>query len=331
MAAILSFCVLRATGAGGWLPWLHELVPDKQRGTYFSMESAVTQLTTVVVATAQALLLRGEPNDWRFLMVYAIGIGAGLISLVGMASIPGGKSIHLKTVKSIPSINYRGALRDRGFVAFVTTAALGYSCVTWLIGSTLVLYMRDVLGYDPSVIIGMTAAGGFAVFLTISQWGKLADYAGSAWAIFWAMAGHCTCAAACFLLTPGAAWTEVMVWSIFIVASVFSAAFQVAANRAMLGYVPPHSRVIYTNLWSIGTSLALGVTPIAVGYLIDHLHMNGYRLSFGLAVVSGLACGLMSLRFVREGVVHRVSQGAAEVAAHATASGEDPQPARMAS
>ena len=139
MGAILAFCVLRATGAGGWLPWLHELVPDKQRGTYFSMESAVTQLTTVVVATAQALLLRGEPNDWRFLMVYAIGIGAGLISLVGMASIPGGKSVHLKTVKSMPSINYRGALRDRGFVAFVTTAALGYSCVTWLIGSTLVL------------------------------------------------------------------------------------------------------------------------------------------------------------------------------------------------
>ena len=86
MGSIFAFCILRALGAGGWLPWLHELVPDDQRGTYFSMETAVTQLTIVAMALIQAILLTGPANDWRFLTVYGIGIAAGLMLLEMLAA-----------------------------------------------------------------------------------------------------------------------------------------------------------------------------------------------------------------------------------------------------
>ncbi|MBM3290017.1 MAG: MFS transporter, partial [Candidatus Hydrogenedentes bacterium] len=187
MASILAFCVLRAMGAGGWLPWLHELVPVTQRGTYFSMEAAVTQLTSVGVALIQAVLLTGPASDWRFLMVYAIGIGAGLVSLVWMALIPGGGPMPAPATPEISYRAYGAALRDRAFVAFVLTASLGYSALTWLLGSALVLYMRDALGMAPGVIMSVTAAGSMGIFLTIASWGRFADYAGSASAMFWSM------------------------------------------------------------------------------------------------------------------------------------------------
>lgn len=300
MGGVLAFCILRAMGAGGWLPWLHELVPDAQRGTYFSMESAITQLTSVAVALIQALLLTGPANDWRFLAVYAIGIGSGLISLVWMALIPGGEPVRPATAHEESHVAYRVAFRDRSFMAFVFTASLGYSSLTWLLGSALVLYMRDALTLSPGTIMSITAAGSLGIFLTIASWGRFADYAGSASAMFWSMLGHAACALTCMLLGPGAGWTNALLWALFVVASVFNAAFSVAANRAMLGYVRKDRRVVYTNLWSIGTSLALGITPIAAGYLIDHFHRNGFFACFALSALSGTVCGFMSRRYVRE-------------------------------
>ena len=56
MTAILGFCVMRALGSGGWLPWLHEIVAEDKRSTYFSTETALTQIINVAIMLAQAVL-----------------------------------------------------------------------------------------------------------------------------------------------------------------------------------------------------------------------------------------------------------------------------------
>jgi len=300
IGAVLAFCVVRALGAGGWLPWLHELVPDVQRGTYFSMEAAITQITSVAVALIQAALLLGSPNDTRFLLVYAIGIGAGLVSLLWMSLIPGGEAAQISTSKPASFGGYGEAFRDRPFMAFVITASLGYASLALLLGSSLVLYMRDALVFKPSVIMAVTAAGAMGIFLTIAAWGRFADYAGSASAMFWSMLGHSLCAVGCVFLAPGAGFTSPMLWAVFVVASIFSAAYNVAANRAMLGYIPRERRVLYTNIWSVLTSLALAFTPIAAGYVIDHLHDYGFYACFIATGALGFACALLSRRYVCE-------------------------------
>lgn len=300
IGSILAFCILRAMGAGGWLPWLHELVPVDQRGAYFSMEAAITQLTSVAVALIQALLLTGPASDVRFLMVYAIGIGAGLISLVWMALIPGGGSTRATAAPEMSLVAYRAAFRDRAYMAFVVTAAFGFSGLTWLQGSALVLYMRDAMTLSPAVIMSITAAGSMGIFLTVAMWGRFADYAGSATAMLWSMLGHAACSLACMALVPDAAWANPMLWLVFVLASVFNAAFVVAANRAMLGYICAQRRVVYANIWSIGTSLALGVTPIAAGLLIDRFGQIGFYLCFGFGALFSVGCGFASRIYVRE-------------------------------
>ncbi len=215
MGSILAFCVLRAVGAGGWLPWLHELLPESQRGMYFSMEAAITQITSVVVALMQAVLLSGPASDTRFLAVYGIGIAFGLISLVWMTQIPGGESTRATAVPEVSHVAYRAAFRDRAFIAFVTTAALGYSSLTWLLGSALVLFMRDALVMSPGTIMSITAAGSLGIFLTIASWGRFADYAGSSRAMLWSMLGHAACAVACIALVPGTGWATPALWFVF--------------------------------------------------------------------------------------------------------------------
>ena len=61
-----------------------------------------------------------------------------------------------------------------------------------------------------------------------------------------------------------------------------------AANRAMLNFTSSTARVAYANVWSVGTCLALGLSPIAAGAIIDQLDLLGFELCF-------LASGLIAL------------------------------------
>lgn len=299
MGATLGFCILRAMGGGGWFPWLHEVVPGHQRGTYFSTESAITQLLWVAVASAQALILRNDPSLHHFLLLYAIGIAAGFISLIFMVRVPGGRGMSEPVSVQSSYAAYRIALSDRPFLWFVIVATLGYSCLTWL-SAALVLYMRDALGYSPRDIMLLTAAGGAGILFTIRQWGRFADHSGSGRAMLLSLVGHSVSALMFLMLTPGAWWTWWLLPPAVIFAGVFGAAFTMASNRAMLNFVRAPGRVAYTNLWTVGTSLALGITPIFVGFCIEHWGLWGYRTCFVACVAGGICCAVASRMAVQD-------------------------------
>jgi MFS family permease len=56
----------------------------------------------------------------------------------------------------------------------------------------------------------------------------------------------------------------------------------------MLGYIQEEGRVAYGNIWTLGSMLAMGLTPIAVGTAIEYGGVWGYRASFAAAAVGGL-------------------------------------------
>jgi hypothetical protein len=296
----LGFCLMRALGAGGWFPWLHEVVPEEQRGTYFSGEAALTQLINILIMLAQSLLLLGDPGVGRFLIVYSLGIGAGFISLFWMARIPGG---HAQKGVDIRSENYhphRAALRDRRFVVFVLTAAFCVSATSWF-ASAYVLYLRDALHLSPQIIMLLGAVGSLGILVTIRFWGLFADYSGSGRAMSKALIGHSVCVVAFLFLWPGAPWTLYVLAPMLVLVGIFCAAFNISVNRAMLNFVTDDERVGYANIWTIGTALSYAITPILVGFLIDHFGLWGFRACFIIAGGLGLLCAVACLWVVRDG------------------------------
>ena len=291
IGATLGFCIIRAVGAGGWFPWLHELLPEKQRGTYFSTEAALIQSVMVGVMVLQAIVLARAASVDRFLIVYGIGIGAGLLSLARMARIPGGRGVpHAITLRESFAF-YRQALADRPFRYYVLTAALCFSCVSWFAAS-IVLYMRDILGMPSGTIMLFMAAGSTGIFFTIRFWGRFADHSGSGQTMFLTLAGHSVAAFVMLALIPGAPWTPYALILALVPAFVLNAAFCTAAHRAMLNYVKASARVGYTNLYMSGISLAQGVTPILVGFIVEHLHLWGFRLCFAISGFAGVTCAV---------------------------------------
>jgi hypothetical protein len=60
----------------------------------------------------------------------------------------------------------------------------------------------------------------------------------------------------------------------------------------MIQIVDEEHKVGYTNIWILGTALSLGLTPILAGYIIEHLHLTGYRIAFSVAGFGGLVAAL---------------------------------------
>lgn len=291
MASTLSFCVVRALGVGAWFPWLHAFVPEEQRGAYFSAETALAQIVMVGVNLFHALLLQGDPGMNRFLIVYAVGIAAGVISVLLMARVPGGERPKPGELDAVEAITYRQVFADRVFLRFVGMISLGFASIAWL-GASAVLYMRDMIGLSPNVIMAVMTTASLGVFLTIRFWARFADYSGPRMAVALSLVGHGTLAVGFLGLWPHAAWTPWLIFPAVVMASILSAAFSAIAHRAMLDYVPDHGRVAYTNVWILGTSMALGLSPVLAGYVIQTYGYRGFELCFLFAGVGGIVFGL---------------------------------------
>ncbi len=287
LAAIFGFSLMRALGSGGWLPWLHEIVPPASRSTYFSAETALTQLINVAILLSQAAVLyHFGPGIPQFLFIYAVGIGMGLLSLLMMRRIPGGAPARLDK-DTVDRYAYAAAFRNPAFRRYMLAASMGISATVWF-SSTAVMFLRDVARAHDSVTMTISAISAMAILLTIGRWGRLADTIGSGRAMIRSIAAQSlvTLAIPAEMLigVDGTASAAVVV----VAASVFNAAFNVAANRGMLNRVPADNRVGYTAAWTVATSLALGVTPLLSGGLINLFGWNGYAACFALSAAFGL-------------------------------------------
>lgn len=291
LAAILGFCLARAAGIGGWFPLLHDIVPPREQNRFFSTEMALAQGCIVVATAAQALILGNDPSVGRFLFINGLGVAAGFVSAFWLTRVSGGESTY-DPVKKFSSLStYRAVFRDRSYLLFVLTTAVCFSCFAW-INASIVLYMRDQLGFTDLPIMLAMGAGNLGVLFTIHFWGRFADHSGTGYAALLAMLGH-SFAALCYLaLPPGASWSAWLLTPVLVCTTLLGAAYWTISHRYMISLVDKEHTVGYTNLWIVGTAIAMGLTPIATGYVIEHLGIAGFRLAFTISGVGGILAGL---------------------------------------
>jgi hypothetical protein len=282
LGSTLGFCVIRAFGAGGWFPWLHEVVPSTQRSVFFSTEASIAQLSTVAVSVGVGIFLHGDPSITRFLIVYAVGVLAGFISLGWMMRVPGGSGMTGDEHPEGTWAPYAIALADKQYLLFVFVVSLCFSSLA-ILGFVTVLYMRDGLGFSSATIMIITAMSSLGVLFTVQYWGRFAQTSGPGRAMFKSLAGHSFVAAGFLGLALYEGWSPLVVGPLIVFGAVFGAAFWTSSHRAMLDHVHDVGRVGYTNVWIVGTSIALGVTPIIAGTGIERLGDAGYQVCFAVS------------------------------------------------
>lgn len=285
--ATLGFCVFRALSVGGWFPWLHEVLPAHQRGSYLAAETALAQVVTILVVVGCGTILGQRGELGGFFLIYAVGIVTGLASIALMRRIPGGEGPPPILTGGPPRFSLAPILRDRSYMRFVLQT---FFCLAVLAGqsSIAVMYLRDILLYSDRHIMYLAGAGSLAVALLIGYWVSRADRTGTTLAMTGMLLTHSFFALAWLGLLPGRPWTSGLALAAVIGSTFCNAAFTTMATREMLRLVRQPGQVGYTNIWIIATSLATGAVPILAGLLVDWLGLAGFRLCFLASGVGGL-------------------------------------------
>jgi Na+/melibiose symporter-like transporter len=308
IVATLGFSLMRAWGVGGWFPWMHELLEERERGTYLSLEMIVIQVVGVLISVLAATILGGEPRLGHFLGVYSIGILAGFASLVVMHRIPGGDASPISARAGGMWRGYRAALGDHEFRLYVVYAIACLGSVN-LVTSISVLYLRDILDLRPNLILFLSATGSGLVALSIRAWGRYADHHGTGRALELAIAAHAVVAICFLLLLPESSFRGLGAGVLLAGNLVFGSVCITTAHRGMLLRVRDEGRVGYTNLWLIAIAVATGVTPILTGQVVQRLGLSGFRLCFAASAISGLVCVVWTARIPENGIVRATGLG----------------------
>lgn len=283
-AATVGFCVVRALGAGGWLPWVYEFVPEAQRALYFSAETAITQLVIVLVNLAHTIFLHGNPGLDRFIAIYAVGILAGFISLKHLEKVSGGEPMVMTAASPTAHTSWRHVLKDRAFLKFVLTISVGFMALTWF-GASVILFLRDGLRMSPNTIMFLMVVGSLSIFLMIRASVGLAERRRVEITLAVMLVLH-ACAVAVFLFFQRYHPLLLLVFAPLVaVTNISGASFSVLAHRVMLERISSAWRVSYTLVWTVATSLGLGLTPILAGWVIQQGGAWGYRACFILSIL----------------------------------------------
>lgn len=152
---MVGFSLCRSIAETGYYPWLQEYVPDSVRGKFSATNTALSNLVGII-ATAVATFVIGLSDDInRFMILFALGVSFGLISVLMYSRIPGGASVEADDNAS--KMSYRDMLTTTKDInlRYFLVGILFFTFGTGPIYSFLPLFMRQEVGLTESHILSL--------------------------------------------------------------------------------------------------------------------------------------------------------------------------------
>jgi MFS family permease len=183
IAILAVVSLLSSLGGGAWLAWTSDLISPGIRGRFFARRMTWVSATGLVTTlTAGWFLTRWErhysvADPVGFVILFAIGVVAGLLSAAALWSIP--EPPHAQQqVGEFRIATFLAPFRDRNFAWLVIFVA------GWLFSSQLsapfyTVLMIDRLGIDFSTVTVLTTVSTLASVGMMKIWGPIADRLGN--------------------------------------------------------------------------------------------------------------------------------------------------------
>ncbi len=291
-----------------WYSWMGDLVPEKDRGRYFSKRNVVTGIVSLVTFLVGAFILDFFGQKEIMLGFFLLFIFAFLFRLLSFASFRKHYAPPLKIHRSNYFSFWQFIKRFDNYGKFSVYLAF-FEFAIMVASPFFAVYMLQELGYNQNyllyTLVAMSSSLFYLLFTPLA--GKFSDRYGNARLL--------VIANVCFIFTP-LLWliSENPIYLIVIpqlIAGIANAAFVIASTNFTYDAVSPEKRgscIAYTNVL-IGVGSFLGA--ILGGYLLsvlpsDTLSLNKFFLVFILASLLRLGVALIFLPKVKE--VRRVER-----------------------
>ncbi len=279
---VLAFALFRSVAETAGLSWGKDIIPDRIRGKFTAISSALNNLVVVLsMAGASYIIYRGTGLS-RFMYIMGGGVFIGALGLFCSGQVPGGAAVarehHLPVWTTL-----REPLKNRQFLRLLA----GWGLVTLAVTSLALnpLFFKEKVGIDTAKVLWLDMAFYTGATLSSFLWGWAADRFGGKPTMLTGLSA--------FILLPFfllliprhheySLWIGVGVQGF---SGIMITGWAVAAGTYLFNNAVPEDarKNGYMILYYAVMGLSGGVGPLTAGLLLDAL--AGVNTRFGGIVI----------------------------------------------
>lgn len=273
--ATLVLCAMGAIGGCAWNSWIRDLAPEDRMGRIFARRTFYATLTTLLAGIAAAAALEvttegSRARDLSFAALYVVGCAAGLLSAWIVARLPEPR-LPQPAAKPLRLLDQlKRPFRDGNFsrlILFLGTWQFAINFAT----PFFTVYLVRQLGYDMSVVMGLSIASQLANAFALRSWGALADRFANKSVLLVAAPIYIFCIAAMAGTSQFAHDGLRLAWlaALHILMGGAVAGVTLATANIALKLSPRGEAASYLAAGAVVTAIAAGSAPILGGALAD--------------------------------------------------------------
>lgn len=258
-----------------WNGWMHDLVPARLRGRYFSQRNRFTQGATLVfVLSVGTVLSWGGYSARTFQAIIAVACLCRVASLFYFARMPDrGQRTEAKRPAVLPFVEQVAVVRrSRSLLLFIAFGAV-WSFASNCFGPFYHVFMFEQLdfsGTQVGILATLTAFGGI---VSLPVWGGLLDRYGNKACMavalgLWQVQNFLWC-----IITPA---NSALLYGMWFWGGGLSAGFILGQFTILLKLIPAEARSLAIGLNLAVSSLVAAVSPIIGGEVLGRLFAQGY-------------------------------------------------------
>ncbi len=280
LSLLFGFNLSRGISSAGWLPWMTALVPEDLRGKYLLRDAVAVNLGSGLVLLLAAFVLGRSPEPAHFTIVFAFSALAGAASLAFLKRIPE-TPVPVERSRSNAPVPWMDMLRFPPFLALLKTV-VAWSIAYGGLTTFTVAFLKTEYGLaDREILLAnsITFLGGLG-----SIWflGARLDHFGSKPVLTVSMTVWIVIVAGWALLAGKAGLSGfAFILILQLSMGLFAALVSISNMRLAMATIPVMGRDHFFAMYSFLTNLALGLSPLIWGLMIDFIGTRQIR-RFGL-------------------------------------------------
>lgn len=306
LAMLATFCFIRGISSAGVLPWFTQLIPERVRGRYLSLEQVFILSTTTVVALMASLIFLLWPGPEGFVVVFLVGSLFGVFCLFYLWRIPEVEvPDERRKPRPMPWSIVLGHLNFRRILCFNQVVILAWTGG----GIVIVTLWRDGfgLGSDSFMLLHASAFG--ASILGLLTLSRFFDRSGSRPLLQLSVGMMVVHFFLWTLIAMG--WIPLTLWALVLTQGswgVVHSLYTTSNIRLVMQVIPEEHRSHFFAVFSVAQAFGTGVYPILWGLLLDLLrasdpgtlfNLSPYAIAYGLVVLVA-ALSFLALRPIKE-------------------------------
>lgn len=281
---IILFALSRAISITAYYPWLQEFVPNTIRGKYAAVDNIFATLAGLLTVTGASYVIGRTTGLNGFMILFAVGIFFGAVSVWASSHIPGGAPAEEPEVEDRRSFdNLLIPLRDADFLRYIAGAgAITLALVP--LTSFLPLFMQEQVGLSTGNTVLLQTGTMVGGLLSTFFWGWTADRYGGKPVILSGISLIILLPVCWSLMPRHSASSLSIALGIAFLHGVANMGWAIGAGRLLfVSIVPVDKKMGYMAVYYAAIDVINGVSKILGGQIVQgSAHIQGQFLIFTL-------------------------------------------------